>query len=455
LEPFWKPQVIDLNFVALEDALAEMKGASLHWIGLKVSAQNMRHAISTTQVLRARFPEVHVIWGGELPTLLPQDCLAHCDSVVSGAFEPVVARLHADLMRGEMQPVYQAAFEDGIGQLLPARLDLIPHRDAYPAFMGLPMESSRGCTYKCTFCMVHEMQPGYQLKTEAQLQSELSQYNGHFLNLIDYNFGVDEAHVLQVAQAIQQSSVLGWMGEMCIESLDNDRVLQALAASRCRMVYCGLEAVDELGLKSINKARTNVIGNYERIIRKAQAHGIQIAAGLIIGLDGASLQTMAQMREFFERMGLIYVKLTFITYNPGTKVKQSMLRKGSYTTEEVTHYDGNHLTFLANGLDPEMLFEGTRRFIREFYSLRKILRRSFNSHLDAYGRLEFILFNLCYRDAYVQWLDADIFRNEAAFQTMLAQPFKPSWWLRTADRWLRRLRISRSSKDRKRQARAQ
>lgn len=446
LADFWQPQVIDLNLMDLEAALAALRPMELAFVGLKVSAQNRQHAIRVTQAIQLRYKGTPVIWGGELPTLLPADCLAHCASVVVGAFEPVVARLHADLQRGDLQPIYRTTPGEGLARLLPARLDLMPAHARYPAFMGLPMESSRGCTYKCTFCMVHEMQPGYEIKSEAQLLAELKQYDGHFLNLIDYNFGVDEAHVLRVADTIAQSGVVGWMGEMCIESLDNDRILQALTQSRCRMVYCGLEALDDLGLKSINKARTNVIGNYERIIRKAQAHGIQIAAGLIIGLDGASLETMGQMRIFFERMGLMYVKLTFITYNPGTKVKQSMLRKGTYVTETVEHYDGNHLTFLANGLQPEILYKGTRQFIRQFYVFGKIVRRSLNTRLDLLGRLEYVLFNLCYREAYVQWIAKDIFRNEDAFQELLAAPLKPSWQMRMADRWLVRVRRWRLQK---------
>ena len=450
LQDYWQPQVIDLNLMDLDAALAPLPQERLAFVGLKVSAQNLQHAIRVTQALKSRFEGTPVIWGGELPTLLPDDCLRHCTSVVVGAFEPVAARLHADLQRADLQAVYRTAAGDGLAQLLPARLDLMPSGVRYPAFMGLPMESSRGCTYKCTFCMVHEMQPGYEMKSEAQLHAELKRYDGHFLNLIDYNFGVDEAHVRRVAAAIAQSGVVGWMGEMCIESLDNDRVLQALAQSRCRMIYCGLEALDDLGLKSINKARTNVIGNYERIIRKVQAHGIQVAAGMIIGLDGASHDTMQEMRLFFERMGLMYVKLTFITYNPGTKVKQSMLRKGTYITEAIEHYDGNHLTFLAHGLQPEILYAGTRQFIRQFYGLGKIMRRSLNTRLSLLGRLEYVLFNLCYREPYLQWLARDIFRNEAAFQQLLATPFKPSWHMRVADRWLAKIRIARRNQERKR-----
>ncbi|MFN8398183.1 MAG: radical SAM protein [Bacteroidia bacterium] len=436
-------QVIDLNVEDWEEATKRMGEWVPDLVGLKVSAQNHGHAISVTVMAREHFPATLVMWGGELPTLLPDECLKHCDVAVQGAIEPIVRRLLEDLGAGSLAKRYDGREMPSLSALHSPRLDLLAHPDRYPRFMGLPMESSRGCTFKCTFCMVHSMQPRYLLKTEEQLKAELHQYRGRFLNLVDYNFGVDPEHVKRVASAIRDSEVLGWMGEMCLESLDNDEVLRALAESRCRMIYCGLEAIDELGLKSINKARTNQIAHYDQIIAKVQSYGIQIAAGMIIGLEGATQEGMERMRQYFQERGILYIKLTFLTYNPGTKVKQSMLRTGSYTTEAIEQYDGMHLTFLPEGVDPQEMYAGAEAFIKQFYSLSAIRRRSRVPQLDWRGRMEFILFNLCYREVYLEWLRQGIFRDEAAFQAMLAGLHQPSGMLKWADQLLDKVRRRR------------
>lgn len=441
-------RVIDLNVEDWDEAITRLGNWEPAMVGLKVSAQNHVHAIAVTAKVRAIYPKSQVMWGGELPTLLPEECLKHCDTVVSGAIEPIAQQLVADLGAGRLAKKYDGRDMASLVELRSPRLDLLPHPDRYPRFMGLPMESSRGCTFKCTFCMVHTMQPRYLLKSDAQLQAELHQYKGRFLNLVDYNFGVDPEHVKRVAAAIRDSEVLGWMGEMCLESLDNDEVLRALSESRCRMIYCGLEAIDELGLKSINKARTNQIEHYDRIIAKVQSRGIQIAAGMILGLEGATKEGMERMREYFQERGILYIKLTFLTYNPGTKVKQSMLRTGSYTTEEIDQYDGMHLTFLPEGVDANAVHEGTEQFIRQFYSLNAIIQRSRVPKLDWRGRLEFILFNLCYREVYLEWLRNGIFERETAFQRMLAGLHEPSASLKWADRWLNRVRKWRYRRER-------
>ena len=439
-------RVWDLNLRGLEDLPA---GEDYALIGLKVSAQNFHLAVEVNAKLRRRYPEAVLVWGGEYATLVPGECAAHADAVVSGAFEPVAGELLADLEAGELKGLYVGGNAEAVGELRPPRLDLLEGERESLYFMGLPLETSRGCTYKCTFCLVHQMQPGYALKDLSQLQRELPTYAGRFINLIDYNFGVEPAHVIRTARAIRDSEALGWMAEMCLESLDNDDMLAALAESRCRMIYCGLESIDEDALRAVNKARTNQISNYTRIIRKVQSYGIHVAAGVIIGLPEArrigqdGISAFERTRRFFQSVGIAYAKLTFLTYNPGTKVRESMRRKGDYLSESPAYQDGNHLSYLAHGLEAEALYRDAEGFIRKFYQPVGILRRVRKGSPNFWNRLEMFLFNLCYRDVYVSWLERDVFRDENAFQHLLREPLRKGWLLKKAEQalyWVRRRR---------------
>ena len=44
---------------------------------------------------------------------------------------------------------------------------------------------------------------------------------------------------------MKKAGVNGWMAEMCLESLDNDEMLGFMRDSGCRIIYCGLESIDE------------------------------------------------------------------------------------------------------------------------------------------------------------------------------------------------------------------
>ena len=64
---------------------------------------------------------------------------------------------------------------------------------------------------------------------QQQLTLKLKAYKNRFVNVIDYNIAVSREHAFLVAEAFEQSEVLGWMAEMCIESLDDDELLLALS----------------------------------------------------------------------------------------------------------------------------------------------------------------------------------------------------------------------------------
>jgi len=428
-------KIVDLNI----ETLPENKGAVMY--GLKVSSQNFKHAVALSKKLRETDPGAKITWGGELPTLLPEMCLQYADSILGGLFEPVAEIFIADLKANKLQSKYlgENTKEQKFSN---PDFSLLPQPENYYSFMGYPLETSRGCTEKCIFCMVHTMQKkNYNLSGLDHLEDTISQYKGKFINVVDYNFGVNPAHVVEVSALIKQSGAVGWMAEMCIELLDNDEVLAALKSSRCKMIYCGLESIDQQSLNSVHKMNTNHIQNYERIIRKVQSYGIQVAAGIILGLEGTHENTFEELYKFYQRMGIIYAKLTFLTYNPGTKVHEYVKKKGVFLTEETECFDGNQLTYLPNGVDAEYVARGTKMFIDKYYSLTGITRRSFNTKLGVLGKLEYILFNLCYRQVYLNWLRYDTLQKPHNLKLLLEAPFKKSLATRMIEKALHAVRV--------------
>jgi radical SAM superfamily enzyme YgiQ (UPF0313 family) len=447
LSNLYTVKIFDLNIIDADSLLANTDEIStIAFFGLKVSSQNIEPAIKLSTRIKQNHPEIPVIWGGELPTLLPEMCLEHADTIVKGLWEPVADEFITDLQSGQLKKIYLGDNKFPLTDIQPPRFDLIKNPSLYYSFMGLPIETSRGCTEVCSFCMVHVMQKkNYFVKTKQQLQQELTAYRGKFINIVDYNFGVSAAHAIDTCAAISKSGAIGWMAEMCIEDLDNDQILAAMQASGCKIIYCGLESIEETALNSVHKMNTNHIENYERIIRKVQGYEIQIASGFILGIEGMNEKTFEKTFNFFQKMGVIYAKLTFLTFNPGTKVATYMLKKGTYTTDDISYYDGNHLSFIPNGVETDTVIKGTADFINKFYSLKSIISRSGQNRLSLIGRLEFILFNICYRDAYLQWLEKDILKNPQNFSQLLNTRFSKRWQIDIADKLLSLVRWLRSA----------
>lgn len=431
----------DLNIIGFQNYEPSIAGAAMY--GMKVSSQNINQAIALSHQIKTRHPDAKLVWGGELPSLLPDYCLQYADAIVGGLFESISDTFMNDLETGNLQKKYFG--ENNSAVMARPDFNALSHKDRYYQFMGYPLETSRGCTEKCIFCMVHTMQKkNYNLSAIDFLKTTIGQYRGKFINIVDYNFGVSPAHVIETAHLIKGSGATGWMAEMCIELLDNDEMLAAMRDSGCRMIYCGLESIDQQSLMSVHKMNTNHIENYERIIRKVQSYGIQIAAGVILGLEGTHSDTFKELFDFYQRMGIIYAKLTFLTYNPGTKVHEYEKKKGVFLNENIESYDGNQLTFLPKGVDQKYVINGAEWFIKKYYSLGGIISRSFNTKLSFPARLEYILFNLCYRQVYLDWIRYDTLHHPENIRIPLVQPFQKSAFIKTIEKmlgWLRKNQI--------------
>src|SRR5207247_687415 len=122
---------------------------------------------------------IPIVIGGTQATYFPEACLEHCDYVVLGEGDETIVELVDTLARGgDVAQVAGIAYRDGdrIRRTRPrpgpTKLDIIPNFDLIAGYRRLtwldllvqrrktrlvPMQSSRGCPYHCTFCIVNTM----------------------------------------------------------------------------------------------------------------------------------------------------------------------------------------------------------------------------------------------------------------------------------------------------------
>lgn len=424
-KPHYKTHIIDLNLESEKEGLQRIRALIPVMIGIKVSAQNYHIACRLSIDLKKTLPHVKIVWGGEYPTLMPANCTPYADSIVKGLFDLIAPKFIDDLKKDTLLSIYE-----GGNDQLPDNFELcnwtdIKNLKMYNRFMGLPLETSRGCTEVCTFCMVHTMQKKhYHVKPQPVLKKEIDNIGPNLINIIDYNFGIDKQHVISTCDIIEKSGALGFMAEMCLDMLDDEEVLRALQKARCKMIYCGLETITEDSLKAVHKMNTNHIENYRRIIHRAKQFGIQVASGFILAIDNTKLSTFNKTLQFFDEVGIMYVKLTFLTYNPGTRAQKYYQKKGTFLHAEPQYYDGNHISYLPIDVNADEIYAGTKWFIKNFYSFRAIIGRSLQFKGGWTDKLSFVCFNVCYGNVYQQWLNYKIFEAEENFESLLNLQYK-------------------------------
>ncbi|MFQ5901461.1 MAG: B12-binding domain-containing radical SAM protein, partial [Thermodesulfobacteriota bacterium] len=140
----WQVSIVDEKV----EHLAPMQEADL--VGITSITPTINRAYEIADSFRER--GVKVIMGGMHVSMLPDEALQHCDSVVIGEAEVLWDRLLGDFERGELKKIYR--HENGYPSL---RCLPIPGWDLCEGKKYLPVhfvETTRGCPHNCEFCSV-------------------------------------------------------------------------------------------------------------------------------------------------------------------------------------------------------------------------------------------------------------------------------------------------------------
>ncbi|MCB0593765.1 MAG: cobalamin-dependent protein, partial [Phaeodactylibacter sp.] len=112
-----------------------------------------------------------VVAGGPHVTYCQEEALACFDAIVAGEAETVWEQLLDELERDELQRIYRGQPCDMKGLPTP-RYDLLKDR----FFVPRVLQATRGCPFRCSFCTVPSLNPGFRLRPVEDIVRDI-QYN--------------------------------------------------------------------------------------------------------------------------------------------------------------------------------------------------------------------------------------------------------------------------------------
>jgi hypothetical protein len=240
--------------------------------------------------------------GGSICTSFPEFAAQFFDVVCAGGVDSVT-QVVADFLEGFVKPIYRSPAERisdySIDYSLLAKSGINP-------FLHL-METSRGCRFKCNFCVIPAevgTHARYDLTTlaagidDAISSSPLYSFRRWYpmINLLDNNFSDDRSHMLAVAELMgSHPQVRGWSALVTQNILHDRELIKTLARLKCMVLFAGLESFDAETLRRFNKTH-NLNPRYRVIddVAFAESQGIAVCYGYLFDYRH---QTAAEMER--------------------------------------------------------------------------------------------------------------------------------------------------------------
>lgn len=184
------------------------------------------------------------------------------------------------------------------------------------------MRTARSCAFKCEFCEYPINQGPLTLMSVDAIEEELRELQA--LRTIKSIIFTDDTFNVPLGRFKELMKVLSkfdfeWYSFFRPQYTD-DETARLMKAANCRAVFAGLESVDDLVLKNMNKRAT--ADAYKRGIEQLQKHDIAVHANFIVGFPGETEQSALKIIPFLDSVGVDFCTICAWAFIPSTPIGQ-------------------------------------------------------------------------------------------------------------------------------------
>ena len=357
-------------------------------VGMSVMTFQRRTALRLVAHIRRRCPEVAVVVGGYDPSLAPEayaDPASGVDAVVRGEGETTFREYLRGLETGRLQDIAGLSWRGVDGRMvhnpdrpvsLLRRSDLeLPNRGAR-VLAGYTMlgrqvdvvETSRGCTFDCSFCSIIEMRGrnfhAFDLDRVLADIADARARGARTIFLVDDNITLDVSRFMALCRAMVEAGLdgLDYIVQAMTSSIAQHGEVLAPLMRRAgfRYVFLGIENVlaDDLVFlraraKNLRREGGRPVGNAAlEAVEHLHRHGMFVVGGLIVGNPDDTAEAIETNLEFAKR----YVDWPYIqhpTPYPRTPMTRDFQERDLIVSEALEEYDGTTAVVRTAHLDAE------------------------------------------------------------------------------------------------------
>lgn len=264
---------VSVTAADMKVALLLLQKNAYDLVGVTYHSFSVKYAVALRKAVKGR-----LICGGHHPSAMPQQMLdIGYDQVVIGEGENAIL----NIMDGDDRPII-----DNYTIRYYTDIDDIPFPNytglSWSGAMGIPIISSRGCPFSCSFCASSSFWGRkWKSRSSDNVLAEIRNTGMKTFMFEDDSFTVHRKRVFDICDGLKGKGY-SWQCNSRAETLADEELCKALKDAGCETVWCGIESLSQESLDRCGKHTT--VEKMLAGIETADRMGLNVMAQFISGL---------------------------------------------------------------------------------------------------------------------------------------------------------------------------
>ena len=360
---------------------------------MECSTPSINHDLSTAKRLKEELEDTFIVLIGPHPTCFHKEILTEngfIDAIVRGEFDYTIRDLSLTLLKeGELKGVKGVSYRDNKGVHVNEDRPLIKDLDALPfpardmvksdsyreaVFTGekcTTMVSSRGCPYRCVFCLWPRIMYGRRFRARSaenvvdEVEHVVEKYRVDEIYFDDDCLTLDKKRLMKICEEIRERGIdVKWMCQSRVDNVDEE-LLSEMKRAGCHYVKYGVESGSQKMLDAMKKGM--MLEDARRAFKLTRKVGIKTQAFFLLGLPWDTHKTIRKTIEFAKELKPDSAQFAVVVPHPGTELYDICTEKGWLKYDSWEDFDCRKALIETENLSTREVEKYRIQAYKEFY----------------------------------------------------------------------------------------